>query len=148
MSKETVNTERLLNLGSSFQSKTHGEVTVYELPLIKVLKLAPDLAKVFKDYFPKIALLKSEGSTDDTANFTVLSELLANPSSANLLCKLGEACTSLPASAFETLSVTDWLKIVEKFLEVNSFEEIQELFKKVMKTVSIKIQNTIPESPA
>lgn len=146
--QKVVDTNRMLNLGATFTSKSHGEITVYELPLIKVLKLAPDLAKVFSTYYPKLASLKAEGTPDESANLVLLAELLSNPSSATLLCKLGEASTSLPSSAFENLSVTDWLKIVEKFLEVNSFDELQELFKKVMKAVNYRIQDTIPESLA
>jgi len=108
--------DRMLNTGKKVTLKYLGEVTVKELSLESVLRLAGEL---------RLILAEFEGAPEGRE---FILDLLSNPRTITALKTIAAACTGLEVSSLDNLGVTDWLRLIAAFKEVIDWEELKELF--------------------
>jgi len=120
------NAERMLNVGVEIELKKLGKVTVKELSLEQVIKLASSV-KLLMDELSKI-------ENKDTAIFS----LLESPSVFAAIQDIASATTGKDRDLFKDMGMSDWLKLIKAFKDVMDWEELQELFFQIVPMAMIR----------
>jgi hypothetical protein len=115
---ETNSSERMANLGERVKTKSLGEITVKEPSLEGILTTAKDIYKLI--------VSNSLDSSDVSGAWLV--KLLANPELAVSIKSLLAVCTDKKPSDFDSIPITDLLKISAAFKKVIVWAEVKELF--------------------
>jgi len=119
--------DRFLNLGKAVELSTGTTIRVKELSffkVIEVLELLPSLVEVF------------EGAGSQDA-MQLLTELLGSPKTRDLVKKILHIVSGLSVKEVEHLSTTDVLKIAAELKGAMGWEEIKELFFRVVPKESL-----------
>lgn len=120
MNQKLNDVERMLNEGVEIETKAFGKIRIKEPNLGSVLGLAREFFLILRTFSDK------KISFDD--GYAVLMLLLADPDLEEALRKVASALTGKEPEAFVEVGVTDWLKLANAAKEVINWEELQELF--------------------
>jgi len=114
--------ERFAHLGVDITLKKIGDVTVRELTLENTIALAKELSIVFS----KIDIDLT--STSERRGFEWIMSLLGDPISQQAIRHVAAASTGRKAADFVDMGLTDWFKVMDAFKSAMDWEEMRELF--------------------
>jgi len=113
--------ERMVNLGKEIELKKLGKVVVKELSLDDIVHLIPALKEVF-----------SQITSEDEDEDEFITKILTSSSILEAVKSIAAACTSHPTSDFNEMGLKDWFLLVATIKEVIDFEEMKELFFRIV----------------
>jgi hypothetical protein len=121
----------MLNLGKTVTLSGIGEITVRELSLESIVKLGPSLIVVLQ----AVTGVSSTGSrktakVDD--GFEFLLKAIQEPALLEAVKEVAAASSNRQAREFDSMGLTDWLKWAEAFKSVTNWEELKELFTRLV----------------
>lgn len=108
---------RLLNTGITIQTSTFGEIIVKELTLEQTIQSIAELSDLLKTI--------DFGKKDSGAMFRAI---LEDSATLRAMRVLASAVCNRTEKEFKDIPLSDWMKILKAFIEVNDLEELKELF--------------------
>ncbi len=134
---ELSNEMRFVNSGINVLTKKLGNVSVRELCL-------EDIQKLSKELLTLILMIKAEENLDDSA---FIGQLISSPQLIVVLKSLFSASTGLPVDSFNSLPVSDTLKLAKAFFETNDLGELKDVFLAFLKIFGESLKSGQEQNP-
>ena len=131
---EMTHNERMANVGETIELKGLGTVTVRELSLEDTMRAGKELMTVAATLdFGSQGKDGDEGREDEAAGgYDIFVQVLENPDLIKAFRVIAGCSTGRDATDFEAMGITDWLRLMNVMKKVHDFEELRDLFTKLI----------------